>query len=58
MGMALSGPDSAGSQFFITLARQPHLDGIYTAFGEVVEGIEILDQIAKGDRILEIVEVE
>jgi cyclophilin family peptidyl-prolyl cis-trans isomerase len=58
LGMALSGPDTAGSQFFITLARQPHLDGVYTAFGEVVEGVEILDQIAKGDRILEIVEVE
>jgi cyclophilin family peptidyl-prolyl cis-trans isomerase len=58
VGMALSGPDTAGSQFFITLSRQPHLDGTYTAFGEVVEGVEILDQIAKGDRILEIVEVE
>ena len=58
VGMALSGPDTGGSQFFITLARQPHLDGLYTAFGEVVGGIEILDQIAKGDRILEIVEVE
>jgi cyclophilin family peptidyl-prolyl cis-trans isomerase len=58
VGMALSAPDTAGSQFFITLSRQPHLDGIYTAFGEVVAGVEILDQIAKGDRILEIVEVE
>jgi cyclophilin family peptidyl-prolyl cis-trans isomerase len=58
VGMALSAPDTAGSQFFITLSRQPHLDGIYTAFGEVVAGTEILDQIAKGDRILDIVEVE
>ncbi|MGB6363098.1 MAG: peptidylprolyl isomerase, partial [Thermoanaerobaculia bacterium] len=58
VGMALSGPDTAGSQFFITLSRQPHLDGIFTAFGEVVAGFEILDLIAKGDRILEIVEVE
>ena len=39
-------PDSAGSQFFIMHADAPHLDGDYAAFGEVVEGIEVVDEIA------------
>jgi cyclophilin family peptidyl-prolyl cis-trans isomerase/HEAT repeat protein len=51
VGMALAGPDTGGSQFFITLSEQPHLDGGYTAFGEVVSGNEVLDQIVPGDRI-------
>ncbi len=51
VGMARSGPDTAGSQFFIALSPQPHLDGAYTAFGEVVEGLEVLDRIAQWDRI-------
>ena len=51
MGMASSGPDTAGSQFFITLSRQPHLDGRYTAFGRVVQGEEILDRLVQGDRL-------
>ncbi len=51
IGMASSVPDAAGSQFFITLTRQPHLDGRYTAFGKVVEGDEILDLLVQGDRL-------
>ena len=51
IGMASSGADSAGSQFFITLSRQPHLDGRYTAFGRVVRGDEILDRLVQGDRL-------
>lgn len=39
-------PDSAGSQFFIMHADAPYLDGSYAAFGEVVEGIEVVDEIA------------
>ena len=39
-------PDSAGSQFFIMHADSPHLDGQYAAFGRVVEGIEVVDEIA------------
>ena len=39
-------PDSAGSQFFIMHADAPYLDGNYAAFGEVVEGIEVVDEIA------------
>jgi peptidyl-prolyl cis-trans isomerase B (cyclophilin B) len=38
-------PDSAGSQFFIVLARTPHLDGKYTVFGKVIKGMEAVDQI-------------
>jgi cyclophilin family peptidyl-prolyl cis-trans isomerase len=40
-----SDPDSAGSQFFIMVAPSSHLDGQYTAFGEVVEGIDVVDAI-------------
>lgn len=45
-------PDSAGSQFFIMHAAAPHLDGQYAAFGQVVEGLEVVDEIAsvKTDR--------
>ena len=39
-------PNSAGSQFFIMHADSPHLDGAYAAFGEVIEGMEVVDQIA------------
>jgi cyclophilin family peptidyl-prolyl cis-trans isomerase/HEAT repeat protein len=57
MGMALSGPDTGGSQFFIALAPQPHLDGGYTVFGQVVQGDDVLDKIQADDRIEQIVEV-
>jgi cyclophilin family peptidyl-prolyl cis-trans isomerase len=57
VGMALAGPDTGGSQLFITLSPQPHLDGGYTAFGEVTAGAEVLDQIRLGDRIEKVVEV-
>ena len=42
-------PDSADSQFFICYARASHLDGLYTVWGEVVEGMELIDALAKGD---------
>ncbi len=42
-------PDSADSQFFIMLGDSPHLDGQYTVWGEVVEGMEHVDAIKKGD---------
>jgi cyclophilin family peptidyl-prolyl cis-trans isomerase/HEAT repeat protein len=57
VGMALSGPDTGGSQFFVTLAPQPHLDGTYTAFGKVVAGDDVLDRLRQGDRILAVHEV-
>jgi len=43
-------PDSADSQFFIMLADAPHLDGQYTVWGEVIEGMEHVDNITKGPR--------
>ena len=46
MGMATSGPNTAGSQFFIDYAPQPNLDGGYTVFGQIVTGRDILDKIA------------
>lgn len=42
-------PDSADSQFFIMFDEAPHLDGEYTVWGQVVEGMEHVDQIAKGE---------
>ena len=41
-----TGPDSAGSQFFIMHKAAPHLDGAYAAFGKVTEGLEVVDKIA------------
>ncbi|MCK4547500.1 MAG: HEAT repeat domain-containing protein [Candidatus Eisenbacteria sp.] len=58
LGMALSGKDTGGSQFFITHSPQPHLDGRYTVFGQVVEGMDVVNDIAPGDRILSIEEIE
>ncbi len=58
VGMALAGPDTGGSQFFITLSPQPHLDGGFTIFGEVISGMEVADQIRLGERIEKVVEVE
>jgi cyclophilin family peptidyl-prolyl cis-trans isomerase len=57
VGMALAGADTGGSQFFIALSAQPHLDGGYTAFGEVISGLEVLDAIEAGDRIESIAEI-
>ena len=54
MGMALSGKDTGGSQFFFTHSPQPHLDGRYTAFGEVTRGMEVVDRLLEGDTILEV----
>jgi cyclophilin family peptidyl-prolyl cis-trans isomerase len=51
LGMALSGPDTGGSQYFLTLTPQPHLDGHYTVFGILREGFGVLDQITQGDSI-------
>ena len=42
-------PDSAGSQFFIMHKDAPHLDGEYAAFGKVVEGMDVVDEIAETD---------
>ena len=49
--MALSGPDTGGSQYFITHSPQPHLDGHYTVFGRVIRGHDVLDKLVQGDLI-------
>jgi cyclophilin family peptidyl-prolyl cis-trans isomerase len=54
VGMALSGKDTGGSQWFITLSPQPRLDGKYTAFGKVTAGMDVVERIMPGDRILKI----
>ena len=44
-------PDSAGSQFYITLGPAPFLDGKYTVFGRVTSGMNVVDAIRPGDRV-------
>ncbi len=52
LGMALSGSDTGGSQFFITHSPQPHLDGGYTIFGRVYSGMNgVVDVTERGDRV-------
>lgn len=47
LSMANSGPNTNGSQFFISYAKQPHLNGLYTIFGKVIHGFEVLDLMEK-----------
>jgi cyclophilin family peptidyl-prolyl cis-trans isomerase/HEAT repeat protein len=55
VGMALSGKDTGGSQWFVTHSPQPHLDGGYTVFGRVNEtGMKVVDKIVRGDKIVSI----
>ena len=49
--MALEWRDTGGSQFFITLSPQPHLDGKYTVFGHVVNGMDVADRLEELDTI-------
>jgi peptidyl-prolyl cis-trans isomerase B (cyclophilin B) len=59
ISMANAGPNTNGSQFFITHSPQPHLNGRHTVFGKVVRGRDVVDAIQQGDKILhvEILEV-
>lgn len=56
LSMAHAGRDTGGSQFFICHSRDntSHLDGVHTCFGQVVEGVEVVDDIRQGDLILSI----
>jgi cyclophilin family peptidyl-prolyl cis-trans isomerase/HEAT repeat protein len=59
VGMALSGKDTGGSQWFVTHAPQPHLDGGYTVFGHVNDAdMKVVDNIARGDKIISVKIVE
>ncbi len=55
VGIATSGKDTGGSQFFITLSPQPHLDGRYTLFGQVLSGMEVAENIVPGDTIRDVI---
>jgi len=59
VGMALSGKDTGGSQWFVTHSPQPHLDGGYAVFGRVNEtGMKVVDKLVRGDKILSVKIVE
>lgn len=56
LGMALAGKDTGSSQFFFCHAPQPHLDGGYTVFGQVLSGMDVVDQLTRDD-VIERVEI-
>ncbi len=58
LSMAHSGPNTGGSQFFIVYEPQPHLNGLHTVFGKVVEGMDVVDQIKQGDKMNKVTVVE
>ena len=54
VGLALAGPDTGGSQLFVTLTPQPHLAGRYPRLGEVVAGLDVAARLGRGDAILRV----
>lgn len=54
LSMAHAGKDTGGSQFFLVLEAQPHLDGVHTVFGQVTEGLDTLERIKPNDTMQEV----
>lgn len=58
LSMAHAGKDTGGSQFFITHSPQPHLDGVHTVFGQVIEGMEVVNKIKPKDVMKKVTIIE
>ena len=58
LSMAHRGPNTGGSQFFIVYEPQPHLDGLHTVFGKVIEGMDAVDKIKQGDKMQQVTVIE
>lgn len=54
LSMAHAGRNTGGSQFFICFDAFPHLDGVHTVFGRVVNGMDVVDQIKQGDKMVKV----
>ncbi len=58
LSMAHAGKDTGGSQFFITHSPQPHLDGVHTVFGQVIDGMDVVYDIRQGDVMNEVIIID